>query len=1112
MSGPRRLLTGLLAAGVVAALAAPVPAAAAGTGSEAIGAPGALSHFDQSRKDCLGTARNTTSKIWYTVADGVLSDVYAPTEDTTNVQTMQYLVTDGSTFTDLQQRDTTYTVAADPTGMLCTVTSTAKSGAYQLITQYLTDPARDSVILHTRYLPKTAAAKKYHLYVRLDATAAGNGGGGADNTSSGAASGNGGADTAVTDHSTGHPVPVTYDTKTQTNAAGRDYAVPTYLALRADRPFTKVSSGFAGTDSDGLSTLDSTHTLSPAYSTATDGNVEQTAGLQTDAGGELTMALGFGTTQRAAVTTAGRSAATPVIRMATTYVGQWLHYDLGLRRPAAHLPGLNHAQQLAAQRVYYTSANAVKATEDKTFPGAIGASLTSPWGQAVSAGDPAQTYFGSYREIFARDLYEAFTALLTDGDLATARDTTRFLLLRQQQDDGSMPRNSLLNGAIAPDSFNNQLDETAYPILMVSQSGLSYSNTLWPHVRAAANFLVAHGPSYGVERWEEQSGYSPSTIAAEIAGLVAAGRIARLHHDNNASRVYLATADEYQRSIKGWTVTTNGPLSSKPYFIRLSKTGDPNAAITYNLGNGGPDADQRSVMDAGFLELVRLGELPANDTDVQNSLPVVDSTLEHQTPNGPGWLRYNGDGYGDCHVGSGTSCTVEGAPWAGTNTGTGHIWPVLSGERAEQELATGQRADAGSLLAAIDAQAAGVGLVPEQVWDYPDLARSPYRSDPATASIGFTDGLPAGSAGPLTWGAAAQVRLVADLTAGRVLEKPSNTLDRYVRHHQAGTALTVTSPADNSAAGSTVVVAGTAAPAATIDIADVATDTNDSTDLATVQVDRHGKFTATITPQAGTNVLVITSTARGGGTAQAVRTVVNDVVDGTLLLDQSDPTGDDNGPGNYAYPNAGDFHAGAFDLTDFQVYDTGSTVTFRARTADLTPTFGSPLGAQLLDVYVHTPDGAATSTQPSYASQNYTVADPWNRLVEVEGFGQKYVDAKGSPLGTISLRANQISRWITFSVDKSALGGTPGAGWAFTVALTGQDGTHGSDLTRTFTATPTDYTFGVCASDDASAFCSADPNTVPKAMDVLTPSGTSQSDELDYTAHDPVTLAAIPVD
>src|SRR6185437_15271714 len=219
----------------------------------------------------------------------------------------------------------------------------------------------------------------------------------------------------------------------------------------------------------------------------------------------------------------------------------------------------------------------------------------------------------------------------------------------------AMPRNSLVNGKAAPDTGGNQLDETSYPILMAYLSGLGGDNALWTaHIRPAADYLVANGPSTGVERWEEQSGYSPSTIAAEIAGLTAASAIAARHGDTARARLYAATADDFQRKIKAWTVTTNGPDGPR-YFIRLSKTGDPNAAISYSLGNGGPTLDQRSVLDGGFQELVRLGELPATDPDVQASLAVWDSHIAVTTPSGTGYYRYgdsasagSADGYGDC--------------------------------------------------------------------------------------------------------------------------------------------------------------------------------------------------------------------------------------------------------------------------------------------------------------------------------------------------------------------------------------------------------------------------------------------------------------------------------
>ncbi|MDX6203880.1 MAG: glucoamylase [Frankiales bacterium] len=1097
----------------VASLVATTALVTAGGGVSAAADPaavGALSHFDQARKDCLGTSRNTTSKIWYTVANGVLSDVYAPTVDTTNVETMQYVVTDGSTFTDLQTRDMTYTVKADPTGMICTVTASAKSGAYQLVSTYLTDTNHNSVVVHTRFVPLTGAARNDRVYVRLDATVGGNGGGGTDNA---------GADSAVVDSSSGSPVPVSYDTNTATTAANRDYAVPSFLALQADRPFQGVSSGFVGTASDGLVQLDGAHHLI-AQDSALGGNVEQTAGITLGSDRSFTLALGFGTTQHQAVAVAGASIHRSWSSLVASYQSGWTRYDAQLRAPVRNfpprLPGLSIGQTVTAASAYYVSANVVKASEDKTFPGAIVASLASPWGQAVSAGDPNQTYFGSYREVFARDLYEAWTALLTDGDLSTARDSVRYLFLRQQQPDGSMPRNSLLNGKLAPDSNGTQLDEAAYPILMALQSGLAGDDTLWPHVRSAANYVASHGPAFGVERWEEQSGYSPSTIAAEIAGLVSAAQIAHQHGDAADARVWLATADRYQRSIKDWTVTTTGSLSTDPYFIRLSKTGDPNAAVVYNLNNGGPTLDQREVVDAGFLELVRLGELSATDPAVLNSLKVVDATIEKTTPTSTGWLRYNGDGYGDCYQPDLlTTCAQTGAPWAPSGSGTGHIWPVLAAERGEQDQAAGDAASAGRLLAGINASAAGVGLVPEQVWDAPDVPASPYGSDPTTASIGFVNGKPAGSAGPLTWGAAAEVRLTADLAAGRTLEKPAGVTARYVTHTQAATTLTVTAPADLSPTdGSTETVTGTSAPGNTLDISVVGTDAAGFTTTTTSIVPASGEFSVPVTVGVGTSVIVVAATSPTGGTAQATRTVDNDVVAGALLFDAADPDGDDNGPGNYAYPTASAFVPGAYDLQDFQVYDTGPTVTFRVRTRDLTNTFGSPLGAQLVDVYVHQPGAPVTSTAASFPIRNYTI-DPafaWSRLIEVQGFGQKFVDAAAVPntVGSVTVTGNPISRYITFSVDKTALGGTPGPGWAFTVGLTGQDG-YSPDQARGFQTTPQDYQFGVCATVSADPHCTVNPSTVPKLMDVLTPAGVSQAGELDYTMHSPVVLQGVTI-
>jgi glucoamylase len=1090
--------------------------AAAQPAVTAPGGPGAMSYFDLARKDCVGTARNTTSKVWYTVAGGVLSDVYEPTIDNTNVETLQYIVTDGSTFTDLQTRDMTYTVAADPSGMACTVTATSAKHGYRLVTTYITDPARDTVLMHTRLeaLPGSGTAiSSLHLYARVDAHVNGDGGGGSQNA---------GGNTGVIDTSTGAPVPVIYSTNTVTQAANRTYAVPTSMALGASSPSAAASVGYAGTASDGLTQLDATHTLT-SYDAAPDGHITATENVTPRGGDEVTLALGFGRTQAQAVATAGASLAKPFGQVELAYLAGWAGYDLTLHRPPLSYPGRSGAQAVDLVRRYYLSANVIKSSEDKTYPGAIVASLASPWGQAVAAGTAVNgkpVYFGSYREVFSRDLYEAFTGLLTDGDLATARAATLFLFDHQQLPSGQIPRNSLVNGEAAADTGGTQLDETAYPILMALQAGLGGDTALWQqHIRPAADFLVAMGPSFGVERWEEQSGYSPSTIAAEIAGLTAASQIAAEHGDTARAQLYQATADDFQRNIKKWDVTTTGP-DGPDYFIRLSKTGDPNAAITYSLGNGGPTVDQRAVIDGGFQELARLGELPVSDPDIQASLGVLDKQISVSTPSGTGYYRYgtsatagSADGYGDCYQPSQTSCSTEGEPWPTTDTGTGHLWPVLSGERAESDVAAGNRTGASSLLEAMAQFSSGVGLVPEQAWEDPDLPASPYGSDPTTASVGFTDGKAAGSASPLTWAQAQELRLILDIGAGRTLETPAVTTDRYVTHAPPGAiGVTLTAPVSGTAVTTTTTaVTGTTVPGANVVVESLDTTTGTPSSTGTAVAAADGSFSVTVPVGFGNDVLTVSATASGNRTGYAQTTVTSDVTSGTTVLDVTDPTGDDNGPGTYQYPTAADFSPGAFDLTRFQVISDGTTVYLQATLANLAPTFGNAFGAQLLDVYVHNPGAATTSTAAAYTTRNYTItpADAWSEMVEVQGFAAPvWQDASGNSLGTPFMTTSQTSGTVTIALPQAAFG-TPGSGWSFAVVLTGQDG-FSSDQARAFTATPGAYTFGVCAVGGTSPICSVDPSTVPKAMDVITPAGVSQATELNPTLG-PVVIQGVTV-
>jgi glucoamylase len=854
-------------------LAAPavVSRRAATPSGEAPGGPGATSYLDTARKDCFGTARDTTSKVWFTVAGGVLSDVFSPTIENTNVSTVQYIVTDGRTFADLQQRDMTYSVSSpDPSGMVCRVTSTDRAHRFRLVSDYVTDPARDSVVIHTTLVPMDGDARSVQnlkVYVRYDATIDNTGGGGAAN---------GGPNNATIDPAT------TALVSSDTTAPTGPFSAQVVGALVANHPFMTESSGFVGSADDGLSQLDAHHRLVDDYRSATDGNVVQTARVDMTPGWPFTLALGFAPDAPGAIAAARGSAAQPFARTLGQYIAGWRSYDAALRRPPRRLAGLTNAQDAAMQSTYWVSANVIKAAEDKTNIGAFVASPTDPWGQSVPA---ATTHAGwTYREVFARDSYETFTGLLADGDTGSARDMTLFLFDRVQQPDGSFPRDSELDGTVAPDTFGlSEIDEVAYPLLMAWEAGLAGNVSFYQdHIRPAADYIVDHGPSTGAERWEEHPGFSPATIASEIAGLVAAGKLATAAGDTARADLYLATADDYQRNVKRWTVTTTGPDGPR-YFIRESVDGDPNTAQTYDLGNGSlSHIDQRSIVDAGFLELTRMGELSARDPDVLASLHVVDSVLESQTASGPGWHRYGitadgaTDGYGDCYVPDPTTCSPTGEPWFTHAVGSGHLWPLLTGERAEQDLQSGDRAAASGLAVDFQRMTWGLGYVSEQVWEDPDTPASPFGADPTTASIGFSNGKAAGSAAPLIWGQAQYLRLVLDLQAGTLIDQPQITRARYLDPAApADTPVTIASPANGATVtGANTVVTGTTTPGARVDVAagQPGSAANTSTVVATV-ADSHGAYSATIPTPSGTTIITATATVGAHATGWAQEAV-----------------------------------------------------------------------------------------------------------------------------------------------------------------------------------------------------------------------------------------------
>jgi glucoamylase len=694
----------ILLAAVAACLGCAAPAAA-----QAPGAPGAVANWTAGDKTGFGTARGLDSRVWFTLEGGELSDVYAPDLGTPSYRDVQFAVSDGRTFTERETDGARHvTRLAEPRSLTYRQVSTSRSGRWRLTKTYVTDPARSAVLVDVRF--ESLTGRPYRLYVLADP----------------ALSNTGDDDRG---ERRGRTL-VAWDAK---NAS----ALRTVPALR------RGSTGYMGA-SDGWTDLRDDHRMDWTYAAATaPGNVVQ-AGATALTGlrghRRLTLALAFAPRPGAAARTARAALRTGFPRAARAYAAGWHRYLDGLRpRPRS---------AAAIGRLYDASLMVMAATEDKTARGALIAAPSMPWVWGNIAG-----YSGPYHLVWSRDAYQVATALLAAGDRGAAVRAVRFLWERQQKPDGCFPQNSNLDGT--PHWPNLQLDEVADPILLSWQLRRFDAGT-WSHVKRAADCIVDHGP-VSQDRWENADGYSPASIAAEIAGLVCAADIAERNGDAAAAARYLAVADDRRRAVDGWTLTSTGPLSPDPYYVRLTVDGNANAGTTYTIGDGGPTIDQRAVVDPSFLELVRLGVKPADAPGIRSSLPVVDRELGVDTPNGRFWHRYNFDGYGEL---------PDGGPF-GTPGNIGRLWPIFAGERGEYELQAGDARAARGRLRAMAATANSGRLLPEQVWDdHPPPGQTP--------------GTPTFSATPLGWTHAQLVRLAWSIDAGRPVEQPRIVACRYV--------------------------------------------------------------------------------------------------------------------------------------------------------------------------------------------------------------------------------------------------------------------------------------------------------------------------------------------
>jgi glucoamylase len=718
-----------------------VPAwAATGTATDCCG--GGAS-WTTGNKSALGTSTTTASTVWFTVANGITSEVFYPRADVPNMQDMQYIVTDGSSFVDLERDATNHVVSMpDEQALEYTITNTAKSGRYRITNTYLTDPARNTLVINTRF--QSLDGGHYLLYLLENASMAG--GGGHDNAWWDAGSG----------------ALLASDTQT---LFGSSVAVTS--TLRVSTGFLAHDNGYAGAASDCLVDLRADRALTNQFdSVSAPGNVVQCGQIGVGNDTTFQVSLGYGSTASAAVSAAQGSQASGFGSIEASYRSGWHSYLGGLKALPASVSG-----NTQRRRAYYVAAMALHAAEDKAFRGASVAGLATPWGDFTN-GDALND---GYHRVWGRDLYQQATGLLAAGDSAQARRMAQFMWNQQYvgsptQGDGttypagSFPRYSPVSGisGASPQQLGccEQLDQDSFAIILAWQTGLTDSAT-FAKIRTTANHLQSAGPDT-TERWEEQFGKSPSSIAAEIAGLVVAADIARTNGDPASASSWESTADSWRAGLAGWTVTSNGFWGNHTYYERLDKDANPNDTDTICFQEG--CFYQHDVVDFGFLDLVRLGVRPAGDATIAASIAPTaagfdgNSAMQLTTPGGDIYFRrYVHDNYGE----SNSDCS--GWPAGGANR-FGRAWPVLSGERGEYELA-GARSATVYLQSLADSANAGY-LVPEQVWD---------RSDVAC----FTLGRPTGSAAPLMWAEGQYLRLANNIDAGRNLETPSVVSNRY---------------------------------------------------------------------------------------------------------------------------------------------------------------------------------------------------------------------------------------------------------------------------------------------------------------------------------------------
>lgn len=730
------------------------------------GAPGIEPRWTSSAKDGIGTAYSTSSRVWFTLSHGILNEIYFPHVDSPNTRDMQFLISDGETFFHEEKRDLRHDCERpESDALLYRLTNSDPGGRYRIVKEIVGQPHSAVVLQRVRVeIIDPSLHGKLRLYALL----------------------------APHIHNTGwnNSAQILDTAGQQLLHAQRDHV---HLVMGCSTNFTKRSVGYVGR-SDGWTDLKDNLLMDWQYTTAKNGNVALTGEIDLSRGLEFTIGISLGYSCQSAGACLLQSFVEPFHVQRQKFIDQWKR---------TQSISATFSQDSSTAQLVRLSQQILLAHEDKTFAGATVASLSIPWGDTK---DDSES--GGYHLVWARDMVQTTTAVLACGDTDLPLRALVWLA-SVQSEDGGMPQNSRIDGT--PYWHSCQLDEVASPVILAwrlansgccrersscalrvvdkldtSAAGESadaryeagavdrttalqeFDPTLL--IERAMRYLITQGPITAQERWEENSGYSPSTLAHVIAAVACAADLAHARGDAMTANFFWEYADWLVASLESWTVTNCGELvpGLATHYVRITPahpqpgavSADPNTS-QIQIANGGGVHPTRNVVDAGFLQLVRLGIKAADDPIIVDSIAVVDVVLKRELPQGPAWRRYNHDAYGQY---------PDGRAFDGS--GQGRCWPLLTGERGHYEVAAGR--DATPYIKAMEGFASSGGLLAEQLWDAPDL---PQQS--------MYLGKPAGSAMPLCWAHAEYISLVRSVRDGVCFDRIDPIYQRYVVRKQS---------------------------------------------------------------------------------------------------------------------------------------------------------------------------------------------------------------------------------------------------------------------------------------------------------------------------------------